>query len=125
MSSTFCGRLNVSSYPIETRFNGVYNLIDNEINRLSYQQIRARHRPTPNSCFVNAILQCLFHTNKLCKLFESRAIERHINITNQGTSKGALSACLSAYMNAYWSGQFSFLNTNRFLVEKTPLLKTP
>uniref|UniRef100_A0A914LRS2 ubiquitinyl hydrolase 1 n=1 Tax=Meloidogyne incognita TaxID=6306 RepID=A0A914LRS2_MELIC len=126
MTSTYCGKIDVNSYSAEIRYNAVYNLVIDEINKLSYQHMKVRHRPTPklgqtglsnriNSCFVNAILQCLFNTNKLCKLFESRAIERHINIKNQGTSKGALSASLSAYMNAYWSGQFSFLNTNRFL----------
>ncbi|CAK5088919.1 unnamed protein product [Meloidogyne enterolobii] len=129
MSSTYLGKYDFSSSSNQSHFDGVFEFTINEIGRLTNQQLKVRHRPTPkpgltglsnkiNSCFINAVMQCLFNTNKFVHLFEGRSIRKHVNLTNMGKSKGALSACLSAYINAYWSSEYSYLNTNTFLVEE-------
>ncbi|GMS80153.1 hypothetical protein PENTCL1PPCAC_2328 [Pristionchus entomophagus] len=68
-----------------------------------------------NTCFMNATLQALFHTNIVRRLFTQENFPPACNVSNKMGTNGVMIAAISALFDLMWSGQFQALRITRFI----------
>eukprot|EP00667_Euglena_gracilis_P002617 EG_transcript_2618 len=79
-----------------------------------------------NTCFMNAVLQCLAHCGLLAAYFLSGAYERDINRTNLLGHKGELATHYAKLLRKQWSGRHAAIAPREFrmaLAAFCPLLQ--
>ncbi|GMT10743.1 hypothetical protein PFISCL1PPCAC_2040, partial [Pristionchus fissidentatus] len=68
-----------------------------------------------NTCFMNATLQAIFHTNALRNLLTLQNFPDRCNVSNRMGTNGSMVAGISALFDLMWSGQFQALRITRFI----------
>ncbi|GMR59830.1 hypothetical protein PMAYCL1PPCAC_30025 [Pristionchus mayeri] len=68
-----------------------------------------------NTCFMNATLQALFHTNVVRRLFTQENFPAACNVSNKMGTNGVMVAAVSALFDLMWGGQFRALRITRFI----------
>ncbi|KAI1721130.1 ubiquitin carboxyl-terminal hydrolase domain-containing protein [Ditylenchus destructor] len=63
-----------------------------------------------NTCFMNAILQPLFHSPAFSALFQKRRVFQYINTSNAQGTKGDISLVLALLMDTVSTGKYKVVN---------------
>lgn len=67
-----------------------------------------------NSCFMNAVLQCLFHLQPLFQYFTSNTYQDHLNVTNILGYKGDIAMSFSLLCQKYWNSSLTSIAPQHF-----------
>uniref|UniRef100_A0A183CDX1 ubiquitinyl hydrolase 1 n=1 Tax=Globodera pallida TaxID=36090 RepID=A0A183CDX1_GLOPA len=107
----------------ENYFQTSYYLSKNKIS----QQSASERRKTMsghtglvnmgNTCFMNATLQAFFHTPGFSDLFRNGNVASFVNSNGNFGTKGIISGCFSALLDLVWSGDYSAIRPQFFLVD--------
>uniref|UniRef100_A0A0K0FUK1 Ubiquitin carboxyl-terminal hydrolase n=1 Tax=Strongyloides venezuelensis TaxID=75913 RepID=A0A0K0FUK1_STRVS len=69
-----------------------------------------------NTCFMNSILQALFHIPEMKNLFTIGNIIKYINESNKFGTQGTITAVFTSLMDLFWSGRFRKIHPECFLI---------
>uniref|UniRef100_A0A0K0EBQ3 Ubiquitin carboxyl-terminal hydrolase n=1 Tax=Strongyloides stercoralis TaxID=6248 RepID=A0A0K0EBQ3_STRER len=69
-----------------------------------------------NTCFMNSVLQALFHIPEMRELFTIKNIIKYINENNKLGTQGSITAVFTSLMDLFWTGQYRKIHPESFLV---------
>ncbi|KAL3070543.1 hypothetical protein niasHT_032333 [Heterodera trifolii] len=68
-----------------------------------------------NTCFMNAILQPLFHTPGFSQLFREKSAQQFVKGNHSYGTEGVIAGSFSALIDQIWSGNFSAIRPQVFM----------
>lgn len=68
------------------------------------------------SCFCNAVIQCLLNTPQFASLYIGKNLRNAVNVENPNGTEGAVTGCLSALADFMWNAEAKWVCSSPFLV---------
>ncbi|CEF68436.1 Ubiquitin carboxyl-terminal hydrolase 21 [Strongyloides ratti] len=69
-----------------------------------------------NTCFMNSVLQALFHLPEMRNLFTIDNVIKYINENNKFGTQGSITAVFTSLMDLFWTGKYRKIHPECFLV---------